>query len=393
MKQLDVIKTFLGIRCLILIGMLSFFSSISLAENNVGIVNASALNLRKHPSGNSETVGKLMRGDTVEFVAIDKGWAEIVWQGDTCYASAQYITPGEESGDFGLPAWVNPDEGKGRWGSMGHWFSTDRIMEALPDFGLLRGKLPFDPDACFHIAFWLLLLSAIVFPFLEDRIEFGNVWYWGCYAVALAISVCELLYFLSSPDPLGFCDTNNVWFVTALFYLLLCGLALYHQLRLFSTILFVTQRDADFDFKAGMAVKLMMLAVIYFIVSVVVFHFGEQFPEQVNYCALGMLLLPVLLMLYRAAAERDVVPLLALLPFYCIAGAATLAVYCVIGVVMAVMLFVWLVISLLGGNDDVMFVKKGGVWYYCDFDTWLEGYRERVWDDWSSTFHGWMRPW
>ena len=28
MKQLDVIKTFLGIRCLILIGMLSFFSSI-----------------------------------------------------------------------------------------------------------------------------------------------------------------------------------------------------------------------------------------------------------------------------------------------------------------------------------------------------------------------------
>ena len=391
MKLLGIIKALFGVRYLVLIGMLFLFSSISVAKDNIGMVKASALNLRKYPSGNSEIVGKLMRGDTVECTAVDKGWAEVVWRGDTCYASAQYITFCKESEGFGLPAWVNIDEGKGRWGSMGHWFSTDRIMEALPDFGFLKGRLPFNPDVCFYIAFWLLLLSGIAFPLLENRIEFGNVWYWGCYAVTLTVSVCELLYLLASPDPLGFCDINNVWFVTALFYLLLCGLALYQQLRLFSTILFVTQNDADFDFKAGMAVKVMLLTVVYFIASVVVYHFGGHFPEKVDCCVLGILLLPVLLMLYRAVAEKDFVPLLVLLPFYCIAGTATLAVYCVIGVAMAVILFVWFVISLFGGKD-IMFVKKDGIWYYCDFDTWLEGYNERAWDDWSSTFHNWMRP-
>lgn len=81
MKLLGIIKALFGVRYLVLIGMLFLFSSISVAKDNIGMVKASALNLRKYPSGNSEIVGKLMRGDTVECTAVDKGWAEVVWRG------------------------------------------------------------------------------------------------------------------------------------------------------------------------------------------------------------------------------------------------------------------------------------------------------------------------
>lgn len=387
MKRENSTKMPVGLQWLIC--LLPAFVSLTSAAQETCTVNASALNLRESPSSNAEIVGKLTEGDTAEWISTENGWAKIVHQGDTCYVAAQYITLSEEAEKAGLPAWANPEESKARWRTMGYYFSTDRIMEALPDFGLLRGELPFDPDICFHIAFWLLLLAGISFPFLRDSIEYGNIWYWIYYALTLIASACELLYLLASPDPLGFCDTNNVWFVTALFYLLLCGLALYQQLKLFSTILFVTQRDADFDFKAGLAPKLLLLAVIYFIVSIVAYHFGERFPEWLTYSVLGLLALPVLFMAYRAVAERHFSPLLLLIPFYCIAGAATLAVYCIIGITIAVLLLIWLIISLFG--RDEMYVKVNGVWYWCDYDTWLEGMETGAWDDWSSQFHDWMK--
>ena len=78
-----------------------------------------------------------------------------------------------------------------------------------------------------------------------------------------------------------------------------------------------------------------------------------------------------------------------LIPFYCIAGAATLAVYCIIGITIAVLLLIWLIISLFG--RDEMYVKVNGVWYWCDYDTWLEGMETGAWDDWSSQFHDWMK--
>lgn len=370
-------------RWLILLFMI--FVSLTSEAGDMYVVKASMLNIREDPSSTSAVVGKLTEGEEIELLAIDDGWAKIIYRGDTCYAAAEYLSPIQKTDKSGLPAWRNPDEGKGTWGKMGYYFSTDRIMEALPDFGFLRGKLPFDPDRCFYIAFVLLLLSGITFPFFEDRIRYSNVWYWIYYIVTMVISGCELLYIFASPDPLGFCDINNVWFVTALFYFLLCGLALYQQLKLFSTILFVTQSDDDFDFKAGLSVKLIMLAVIYFMASIVVFHFGEHFPVWMNYSVIGILLLPILLMCYRAIADRNVITFVILLLFYLIAGTAIFCLYIIIGMVILVLAFVALVLSLLG-DDFRMYVKKDGLWYWCDYETWMEGRSMNVWDDWTSTF-------
>ena len=119
--------------------------------------------------------------------------------------------------------------------------------------------------------------------------------------------------------------------------------------------------------------------------SIVVFHFGEHFPVWMNYSVIGILLLPILLMCYRAIADRNVITFVILLLFYLIAGTAIFCLYSIIGMVILVLAFVALVLSLLG-DDFRMYVKKDGLWYWCDYETWMEGRSMNVWDDWTSTF-------
>lgn len=369
--------------------LLCFFAFGAGVAKEVCVVDAPSLNLRESPSARSAVVRELKKGNRLDLISEQNGWAQVRFRGDTCYVSAAHVLLSTRGETEAVPDWVSFEEDYDQWAPMYRFFSTDRIMEALPDFGLLRGRLPVDPDVWFNIAFALLLITGVTFPVLGHRTRYGNLWYWGAYLLTMVISVSECLYLLSSPDPLGFCDINNEWFGTALFYLLLCGLGLYQQLRLFSTVLFATQHDADFDFKAGWAVKLLMLVVLFFIASIVAYHFGTELPAWAGRSVAAALLLPVVFMLYRAVRERDFLPLLLLLPFYVVAGAGLLAVYCVIGTVVALLALIWGIICLMGGDSE-MFVKKDGVWYWCDYDTWQEGFDGGVWDDWSSTFHSWM---
>lgn len=255
-----------------------------------------------------------------------------------------------------MPAWANLDETHGKWGDLGYYFSTDRIMEAFPDIQIWKHNVPIDPDLCFDIAFWILLITGIAFPFIQGMINYGNVGYWAVYVLAMVTAACEIIYITASPDPLGFCDVNNVWWPKAWFFVLLVGLALYQQLKLFSTILFTTQEGAKFNFKAGWSVKLMMLCAVYFVVSVVAYFFDGIFPEIWNIAVLCLPLLPVLLMTYRAVRNVDVLTWIVLVPFYLLVGAATLALYCLMGMVFAVLMFLFLVIQLCG--DNIVYGKK-----------------------------------
>lgn len=348
-----------------------------------------SLYLKKTPGSNGQALYEVAQGTRLEIVSVEKGWAKVVYKGDTVYAAKRHLQitkTNKETGQSALPSWVNKDEGEGKWGAMSYYFSTDRIMEALPDFGILRGKLPVDPDIFFHIAFWFLLITGILFPFIEGGIRYANALYWLTYVVALVTSACEILYLLSSPDPLGFCDINNVWFGTALFYLLLCGLALSQQMALFACILFTTQHDLDFDFKAGWGTKLSILVALYVVAMVIAYHFGEEFSVQLTAGVFGLLALPVVLLLFRAFKEREFAPVLILLPYYAIVGTATLVLMCVLGIVALILsLCIW-VISLVH-DDSWMYVKVGNTWYRADFETFVEGCRTGAWDDWSSRFN------
>ncbi len=49
------------------------------------------LNIRKEPSTDSEILGRFDTGAVVDVVSVSDGWAQIRYQGETAYVSAQYI--------------------------------------------------------------------------------------------------------------------------------------------------------------------------------------------------------------------------------------------------------------------------------------------------------------
>ncbi|MCQ2231451.1 MAG: SH3 domain-containing protein [Paludibacteraceae bacterium] len=58
---------------------------------------SSNLNVRKEPNTNCEVVGKLAKGTEVEVSNINDGWATLSFNGQTAYASADYLTLKEVS--------------------------------------------------------------------------------------------------------------------------------------------------------------------------------------------------------------------------------------------------------------------------------------------------------
>lgn len=365
-------------KCVLLIFIL--LAALSACAENM-VIDVKEAGVRPKASVNGAFVGTLTRGTEVEVTEINGRWATIRYKGQDRYIEAAFLAPSPRDIEAGnVEKWRIPGPNQTSAGDLGWYFSTDRIMETLPPIDILYGRLPFDVDRCFTVAVALLLVSWVAMSFFRSRIRYGNVWYCLCYAVSIIIAVCELLYVLGSGDPLGYCDINNVGFGKALLRVGLSALALYQQLILFSTIMFATQRDRDFNFGAGWAVKLMMLVVIYFIVCVFWRHFFYMsFPPYVSFIALGLLAIPIVAMVLRSIIEKDIATLVVILPFYVLMCAATLCIYCLIGISVAVLSFVLMLIMMFL-NSDSYAVKYKGVWYYCDYDTWKVGYDLGLWE-------------
>ena len=136
--------------------------------------------LRNRPGNHTKITHRLGKSARLEYAGNDGFWAKVVFKGDTCYARLNSLSFSEDVAAT-MPAWVNLDETHGKWGSLGYYFSTDRIMEALPDFNILKNRTLLPPDRCFRIALWLFVILYVSFLFLKGNIQFGNVWFWLYY--------------------------------------------------------------------------------------------------------------------------------------------------------------------------------------------------------------------
>ena len=346
------------------------------------IVDAYSLYAFEEPSTSSRLMYELGRDTEVDVLENDGEWAKINLNGKIRYVKSECLRPSQEMIEAGkVPAWQVPGEFHRSYHSPAWYFSTDRIMEVLPPINILEGKVPFDPDKCFDIAFYLLMITFVAMLFMSGRIAYGNIWYWIFYAISMVIGVCELIYIFGSPDPLGYCDVENVSFIRALFYIFITGIALYQQLKLYSTMMFVAQEDTDFNFSPGIGVKLMLLVSIYFIVAVLAHHFFRySFPEYVSWSVLALLAIPVAIMFYGVFTTGNSPVFSAMLPFYLVMTAATVALYCLIGIAFVVLMFVYLIFSIVTSGQTYD-VKYKGVWYYCDFETWEAGRRLGIWEN------------
>ena len=95
-----------------------------------------------------------------------------------------------------------------------------------------------------------------------------------------------------------------------------------------------------------------------------------------------ILCLPVVAMLIRSFINLDVVSLLVAAPFYLVTLAAILALYCLVGMAIAVLTFIDLVLMFCGENE--YYGKIGGQWYKMNYAYFSE-HRLEITDDFVVT--------
>lgn len=78
-------------RCLFLALFLSlFFSGLTSAQSQYR-VTANKLNIREIPSTRGGTLGSLSKGDTIQVLSIQQGWASLLYNSRTGYVSSSYL--------------------------------------------------------------------------------------------------------------------------------------------------------------------------------------------------------------------------------------------------------------------------------------------------------------
>ena len=77
-------------------GKIGYVSSQYLAEIETNVeyryITGDSVNVRKGPSTNYESLGKLNKGDKVEYISTSNSWAKIKYKGQTAYVYSKYIS-------------------------------------------------------------------------------------------------------------------------------------------------------------------------------------------------------------------------------------------------------------------------------------------------------------
>lgn len=122
--------------------------------------------------------------------------------------------------------------------------------------------------------------------------------------------------------------------------------------------------------------------MLYFIIWVVGYYFDFKYPPLANIIAGLVLCLPVVAMLIRSLINLDAVSALVAAPFYIVTTAAILALYCLVGMAIAVLTFIGFVLLLCG--EDEYYGKIGGQWYKMNYAYFSE-HRMEITDDFVVT--------
>ena len=62
------------------------------AESKIAAINGNSVNMRSEPSTEAEVIAQLDKGTEVELISTEDGWCKVVYDGQTCYVSADYVS-------------------------------------------------------------------------------------------------------------------------------------------------------------------------------------------------------------------------------------------------------------------------------------------------------------
>ena len=337
-----------------------------MAADTYTVSSSSQLNVRKTPSQSGSVVGKMAPGASVNVESIEKGWARIEYNGKTGYVSAQYLSPGNAASASSSGLRPGPGQHIETTGpdDISRQFSTNRIMEHIPDFGFLRGKAG-TPDVWFWVAFGLLTVCIGIKFF--DEFDLSTDWCFYTTLVAfVGASICEIIYLLSSEEPLSFFspDINPVFKAIASFILLV--VMIMEQFNILVTLLVRIQDDAERGFMASYTSYFIWGGVIgllgYF---VTLFLHETTFWWWWPTCGF-IVSIPVIAMLVSSFSRHGWKSGGIGIPLYIIGAIPIMIAVSVISIAVLFLLFVWFIISATAyflGEGELRYDPYKGYYY------------------------------
>lgn len=270
-------------------------------------------------SSGANTVTTFRKGKVVEFDSIVGNWGVIDVNYKPTYVALSGLKPyaaptGERPGPGQHFSTVTPEDISYTW-------STNRIMERMPDIGLLRGKVG-NPDLWFWGAAFLLLVCFAIATWAGSDLETWTWEYKMLYLLLILCSVCEVVYITASEEPLSFFSPDLVGWWQAVIRFAAVFVMLQLQLSLVITMLDKVENEAQYSFMVDTTSYVMWGGALA-IAGLFVWSIFKSTPEWWYWlAAAAIVLLPLVAMLISAVRGREWEPLLVAAPLYIVCGFA-----------------------------------------------------------------------
>lgn len=338
------------------------------------VSSASSLNIRDTSDKNGNVIGKLKSGEEIDVKSIENGWGKVEFGGNPGYVSMKYLVTTDDAASIQSNR-PGPGQHVEKLTNEDFlWqFSTNRILECLPDFGFLRGKAG-NPDVWFWIAFALLVVCMVMNAIESSLI---NKYFFITLASFIGACICEVVYLLSSEEPISFFSPDINSLLKAIGSFILFIFMMTEQLNVMINLLVRVQSRVYRNFMASKTAWFVWPGAIG-LVGYYVTRIGGQTPDWWWWTICGTpLIVPVIAMvisgLYRGGWRSLVIGI----PVYLIGVVPIIIALSVIGIVLLIVTITLLLFTILFKvlDSPTYYFAYGNVYYILLPDGTKEFYR------------------
>ena len=318
---------------------------------------------QNEPLAGSRTVTTFPKNKVVEFDSIVGNWGVINVNYRPTFVALSTVKP------F-VPATIErPGPGQhcspAKEEDLNYFWSTNRIIERLPDFGLLRGKVG-NPDMWFWGAGFLLLIVLAVTIWAGEDFEGGTWEFAVTYVLLLLASVCEGVYLLSSEEPLSFFSPDNVGWWSAIWRFGALFVILMWQLSIVVCVLYEYQETFEHGYLASW-ISYIIWGGALCVTGIFVCAVFEQTPDWWYWIVCAVVIgFPLLAMAVSSGRCTRLGPLLVAAPFYFVCGTVLMVLLSVLLIVIVTIFITYLLIrtALMFLGDGTMKQKIDGTYVF-----------------------------
>lgn len=300
------------------------------AASNSGVYKVTAspsLRVRQAPSTGGTVIGQKMTGENIMVSSVENGWAEINFNGQVGYVSAQYLeylSPLPEQNSSTQLDWKSLFEMKG-----------DR------DLGIM-------------LLIGILILSVITFIIRktqeENLLSNDSPGYYVYLTILFILYGVEIAYQLvMGQDAIWFCKPNTVGWLWTVINFILFGIVLYNQIMclMYAMGSILMNGESDVSFRWGYVFGIAGCGIVSILFG---FFYHAGIPYALG--AMGVCQLVQLgIIVKEVGSEGGFMSTVACLLMYILGTAATLILLVQFFFLLIIVLIGWLLLSALGDDS------------------------------------------